>query len=269
MGFTLGGLDELDDAAVRCLIAVDADRTVHGITSWLPVYRDGVPVGWTLDFMRRRWTGVPGGHGVPDRLGRARPAGGGRGVLSLSGAPLARLRPRAAGRPSAADAARRARPGPGAGLRVPLAAGVQGQVPARATSRCSWPTPTRPRCPRSAPPSAAPTCRTWTPSSVRLLARCGRAGADRSRRSRGGPGQPGGMSRAGLPSKKPLGLSMKPMVLTGITGQSSGRTMWCAPNVYQHQQPGWRRCHPHVSVVWPRTRMAAWRSRNADYPHGR
>ncbi|NUT38211.1 MAG: DUF2156 domain-containing protein, partial [Hamadaea sp.] len=38
MGFTLGGLDELDDPAVRCLVAVDAQRTVHGVTSWLPVY---------------------------------------------------------------------------------------------------------------------------------------------------------------------------------------------------------------------------------------
>ena len=57
MGFTLGGLDELDDPDVRCLIAVDADGTVHGITSWMPVYPDGRPVGWTLDFMRRRTDG--------------------------------------------------------------------------------------------------------------------------------------------------------------------------------------------------------------------
>ena len=42
MGFTLGGLDELDDPAVRCLIAVDADGRVHGLTSWLPAHRDGV-----------------------------------------------------------------------------------------------------------------------------------------------------------------------------------------------------------------------------------
>ena len=38
MGFTLGGLDELTDDEVRCLIAVDADRAVHRVTSWLPVY---------------------------------------------------------------------------------------------------------------------------------------------------------------------------------------------------------------------------------------
>ncbi len=41
MGFTLGGLDELTDDEVRCLIAVDADRAVHRVTSWLPVYRGG------------------------------------------------------------------------------------------------------------------------------------------------------------------------------------------------------------------------------------
>ena len=41
------------------------------------------------------------------------------------------------------------------------------------------------------------------------------------------------MSSEGLPSKKPEGLSMKPIVETGITGQSSGRAMWWAPNTYQ------------------------------------
>ena len=37
----------------------------------------------------------------------------------------------------------------------------------------------------------------------------------------------------GLRSKKPTGLRLKPIFATGITGQSSGRTTWCAPNVYQ------------------------------------
>ncbi len=93
MGFTLGGLDELDDPAVRCLLAVDGDRTVHGITSWLPCYRDGVPVGWTLDFMRRRSDGVKGvmefliGTAALD-LQRE-----GAEFVSLSGAPLARAEP--------------------------------------------------------------------------------------------------------------------------------------------------------------------------------
>jgi len=93
MGFTLGGLDELDDPAVRCLVAVDADRTVHGITSWLPVYRGGVAVGWTLDFMRRRDTGFKGvvefliGSAALDLQSE------GAEFLSLSGAPLARVDP--------------------------------------------------------------------------------------------------------------------------------------------------------------------------------
>lgn len=30
MGFTLGGINELDDTHVRCLIAIDGDRTIHG-----------------------------------------------------------------------------------------------------------------------------------------------------------------------------------------------------------------------------------------------
>lgn len=91
MGFTLGGLDELDDDEVRLLIAVDADRIVHGVTSWLPVRRDGAVVGWTLDFMRRRAGGF---NGVMDFLiasAALRCKEEGAEVLSLSGAPLARL----------------------------------------------------------------------------------------------------------------------------------------------------------------------------------
>lgn len=57
MGFTLGGIDELDDPEVRLLLAIDARGFVHGITSWMPVYRDGELVGLTLDFMRRRADG--------------------------------------------------------------------------------------------------------------------------------------------------------------------------------------------------------------------
>ncbi len=90
MGFTLGGLAELDDPAVRVLVAVDRDRTVHGLTSWMPVYRDGVPVGWTLDFMRRRSDGF---RGVMEFLIASAALGfqqEGAEFLSLSGAPLAR-----------------------------------------------------------------------------------------------------------------------------------------------------------------------------------
>ena len=54
MRFTLGGVEELHDPAVRCLVAVDADGQVQAVTSWLPMHRDGTAVGWTLDMMRRR-----------------------------------------------------------------------------------------------------------------------------------------------------------------------------------------------------------------------
>jgi hypothetical protein len=55
MGFTLGGLDEAMDPQVRVGLAVDADGTVHGVTSWMPAYGPGggEPKGWTLDVMRR------------------------------------------------------------------------------------------------------------------------------------------------------------------------------------------------------------------------
>jgi lysylphosphatidylglycerol synthetase-like protein (DUF2156 family) len=90
MGFTLGGLDELADDDVRCLVAVDADRTVHGVTSWLPVHEGGAVVGWTLDFMRRR----SGTHGVMEFLIASAAQtfrDEGARFASLSGAPLAQL----------------------------------------------------------------------------------------------------------------------------------------------------------------------------------
>ncbi len=61
MGFTMGGLDELDDDDVLCCVALDDKGFVYGVTSWLPVYEDGVIVSWTLDFMRRRGRCFPGG----------------------------------------------------------------------------------------------------------------------------------------------------------------------------------------------------------------
>jgi phosphatidylglycerol lysyltransferase len=93
MGFTLGGLEELNDPNIRCLIAVGAGRTVYAITSWMPVYENGRPVGWTLDFMRRNTEpGTP--HGVMEFL-IARAAltfqEEGARFMSLAGAPLARL----------------------------------------------------------------------------------------------------------------------------------------------------------------------------------
>ena len=89
MGFTLGGLGELQDREVRLMIALDADERVAGVTSWLPVYRDQIVVGWTLDVMRRAAAGMPGVMefliaSVAIRLREA-----GLQVMSLSGAPLA------------------------------------------------------------------------------------------------------------------------------------------------------------------------------------
>jgi phosphatidylglycerol lysyltransferase len=93
MGFTLGGLEELNDLNIRCLIAVGADRKVYAITSWMPVYENGRPVGWTLDFMRRNTEpGTP--HGVMEFLIATAALTfqeEGARFMSLSGAPLARL----------------------------------------------------------------------------------------------------------------------------------------------------------------------------------
>lgn len=95
MGFTLGGLQEMDDPEVRCLIAVDEHRTVHGVTSWLPVYRDGRVVGRTLDFMRRRADGTQQGFRPAMEFLIASAALSleqeGAEFVSLSGAPLATM----------------------------------------------------------------------------------------------------------------------------------------------------------------------------------
>jgi lysylphosphatidylglycerol synthetase-like protein (DUF2156 family) len=88
MGFTLGGLDELMDPNVLCCLALDGEGRVHGVTSWLPVYRDGRVVSWTLDFMRRRMDGFAGAmefliaSAVQDFRSSV-------DVISLSGSPLA------------------------------------------------------------------------------------------------------------------------------------------------------------------------------------
>ena len=90
MGFTLGGLEEVDDPEVRCLLAVDDDGTVHAVTSWLPVYRDGMVTGWTLDFMRRRGSGFRLGMDFLIASAALSLQDEGSRFLSLSGAPLAR-----------------------------------------------------------------------------------------------------------------------------------------------------------------------------------
>ncbi len=90
LDFTLGGLDELRDPDVAVLVAVGDDDVIDGVTSWMPTYRDGEIVGWTLDFMRRR----PGSmNGVMEFLiASAALLLQQRGIefMSLSAAPLAR-----------------------------------------------------------------------------------------------------------------------------------------------------------------------------------
>nr|WP_240795091.1 DUF2156 domain-containing protein [Rhodococcus zopfii] len=89
MGFTLGGLEELRDPEVRLLLAIDEDRHVHAVTSWMPVYRDGALVALTLDFMRRRSDGFR--PSMEFLIASAASAAQEQGLeyLSLSGAPLA------------------------------------------------------------------------------------------------------------------------------------------------------------------------------------
>ena len=91
MGFTLGGVEEALDPAVTVGLAVDADGSVHGVTSWLPVHGpDGEVHGWTLDLMRRRDGGFR--PVIEFLIASACRAFQERGSLfvSLSGAPLAR-----------------------------------------------------------------------------------------------------------------------------------------------------------------------------------
>lgn len=91
MRFTLGTVDEAIDPEVRLGIAVDDQGSLHGVTSWLPVYGgDDEIVGWTLDLMRRR----DGGFGPVMEFLIASSAAAfseqGYQFVSLSGAPLVR-----------------------------------------------------------------------------------------------------------------------------------------------------------------------------------
>ncbi|MER7070554.1 DUF2156 domain-containing protein [Terrabacter sp. NPDC000476] len=90
MGFTLGGVDEALDPDTLVGLAVDADHTVHGVTSWLPVHGPGGRVrGRTLDVMRR----LPDGFRPVTEFLIASACLSfkeqGADLVSLSGAPLA------------------------------------------------------------------------------------------------------------------------------------------------------------------------------------
>lgn len=90
MGFTLGGIDELRDPEVGMMIACDANDRVIGVTSWLPTYRDGAVIGWTLDFMRRTPDGMNGVMEFLIARSAERFRDDGIEFMSLSAAPMAR-----------------------------------------------------------------------------------------------------------------------------------------------------------------------------------
>lgn len=94
MRFTLGGVDEALDPAVRLAVAEAADGTVDGFLSWLPVYGEGGRIdGWTLDLMRRRDGGFPPVMEFLIASSAAAFRDEGASVMSLSGAPLAHSGP--------------------------------------------------------------------------------------------------------------------------------------------------------------------------------
>ncbi|MEL4318410.1 phosphatidylglycerol lysyltransferase domain-containing protein [Leifsonia sp. YIM 134122] len=96
MGFTLGSVEELRDRDVKLMLAVDTDERVQAVTSWMPTYRDGVPIGWTLDFMRRADGSMNGTMEFLIASAALHMKEQGATLLSLSGAPLA-TKPLAAG----------------------------------------------------------------------------------------------------------------------------------------------------------------------------
>jgi phosphatidylglycerol lysyltransferase len=91
MGFTLGTVDELADDDVLCVVAVDPAGDLHAVTSWLPVRADGRIIGWTLDLMRRSPAAFPGVMEFLIATMALSCRSDGAEVLSLSGAPLARM----------------------------------------------------------------------------------------------------------------------------------------------------------------------------------
>ena len=91
MGFTLGGVDEALDPAVKVGLAMDPTGSIHGVTSWLPVYAPGGHVrGWTLDVMRRRDDGFRSVMEFMIASACLALKDDGAQFVSLSGAPLAR-----------------------------------------------------------------------------------------------------------------------------------------------------------------------------------
>lgn len=89
MGFTLGGMEELKDPDVALYLAFNPAGGLEAITSWLPSWRNGKIVGWTIDFMRRGDNSMPGIMEFIIASAAFRMKEEGVEVVSLSGAPLA------------------------------------------------------------------------------------------------------------------------------------------------------------------------------------
>ncbi|MDQ1122856.1 bifunctional lysylphosphatidylglycerol flippase/synthetase MprF [Microbacterium trichothecenolyticum] len=89
MGFTLGGLDETVDPAVRLMLARDADGRIVAVTSWLPIHGRAGVAGYALDVMRRRDDAMNGVMEFVIGAVIAQARADGCTVLSLSGSPLA------------------------------------------------------------------------------------------------------------------------------------------------------------------------------------
>ncbi len=91
MGFTLGTLKQAEDLEVIMNIAVDEQGTVHGMTSWMPVYRGGKIIGWTIDIMQRRLSEQTMGGVIEFLIAKSAVMFKEQGAefISLSAAPLA------------------------------------------------------------------------------------------------------------------------------------------------------------------------------------
>ena len=169
MGFRLGGVDEAMDPAVLVGLAMDAEGTVNGITSWMPIFAPGQeqPVGWTLDVMRR----LPGGFRYSMEFSSPPPASHSE-TADVASSPCRVLR-----WPEPTPAPGPLNPTPStdscSSWRQPSnrTTGSSRCMPSRPSSsrdspRCTCSFPTRRPCPASQWPSAGhtcprPACATW------------------------------------------------------------------------------------------------------------
>ncbi|MCU1527361.1 MAG: hypothetical protein JWP75_1124, partial [Frondihabitans sp.] len=79
--------------SVALMLAIDDADHVLAVTSWLPSYRDGSVIGWTLDFMRRRPDSMNGVMEFVIASTAVQAQADDLEFLSLSAAPLASSTP--------------------------------------------------------------------------------------------------------------------------------------------------------------------------------